>query len=72
MKVTPIRKRFGVRLRKLRKQRGYSQESLAASVDLHRTYVGQIERGETSTSLDNLKKLAKALNLKISDLVKDL
>ena len=70
--MTPTRKRLGAQLRKLRKQRGYSQESLAASVDLHRTYVGQIERGETSASVDNLKKLADALNLKLTDLVKGL
>ena len=72
MKVTPIRKRFGSQLRNLRKQRNFSQESLAAVVGVHRTYIGSIERGEQSVSVDNLKKLAKALNIKISDLVKGL
>ena len=72
MKVTPIRKKFGARLRELRKRRGFSQESLAAAVNVHRTYIGSIERGEQSVSIDNLKKLAKALKLKIADLFKGL
>ncbi|MCY3804473.1 MAG: helix-turn-helix transcriptional regulator [Candidatus Saccharibacteria bacterium] len=72
MKVTPIRQKFGKILRQIRQNQGYSQESLAHKVNLHRTYIGAIERGEQSISLDNLHKLAQALNLHESDFLKNL
>ena len=65
-----IRARFGNRLRLLRTSKGYSQESLADSAGMHRTYVGAIERGEQNVSLDNIAKLAKALKIDIADFFK--
>lgn len=65
-----IRTAFGNRIRDLRRARGYSQESLADEVGLHRTYIGAIERGEQNVSIDNIAKLAKALKVGIADLFK--
>ena len=65
-----IRTAFGNRVRALRRARGYSQESLADEVGLHRTYIGAIERGEQNVSIDNIAKLAKALKVGIADLFK--
>lgn len=60
---------FGTRVRELRKENGYSQENLAELVNLHRTYIGQIERGEKNISLVNIEKLAKAFSMSISELL---
>lgn len=62
------RKAFGKRIRDLRKQKGYSQEQLADRADLHRTYIGAIERGEQNVSLDNIAKIAKALDVPVTKL----
>lgn len=61
------RKAFGKRLHELRKLKGYSQEQLADRANLHRTYIGAIERGEQNVSLDNIAKIAKALSSEIAD-----
>lgn len=63
-----IRKAFGKRLRQLRQEQGYSQESFADAVGLHRTYVGAIERGEQNVAIDNIAKLAKTLRISIAKL----
>jgi transcriptional regulator with XRE-family HTH domain len=59
---------FGRNLRRLREERGFSQESLAGHAGLHRTYVGAIERGERNVSLLNIVKLARALNVDVREL----
>ena len=56
---------FGNTLRQIRLERGYSQEQLADRADLHRTYIGSIERGEQNISLRNISKLAQALSIDI-------
>lgn len=66
--TSTARKTLGKRIRELRKKKGYSQEQLADRADLHRTYIGSIERGEQNVSIDNIAKLAKALEIKIVDL----
>ena len=53
-----------VNCRRLRKDRGWSQEEFAARCGLHRTYVGAIERAEENLTLRTLDKLAKALDVK--------
>ena len=65
-----ICKKFGERVRDLRKERQLSQEKLAELADLHRTYIGDIERGERNVSLENIEKIAKALKIKLEDLFK--
>jgi transcriptional regulator with XRE-family HTH domain len=64
-----INKEVGFNIRRIREERGFSQEKLVALADLHRAYVGQIERGEKNIGLKNLEKIAKALNVKIKDLL---
>ena len=63
-----VRKDFGKRLQSLRKQQGYSQEKFAEMCDLHRTYIGSVERGERNISLENIAKVAAALDIEISQL----
>ena len=61
---------FGENIRSLREQRGLSQERLAELAELHRTYVGAVERGERNVSLKNIVRLAKALEKEAKDLLK--
>jgi len=68
MKATPTRKQLGKRLRELRKAAGLSQEELGFKAGIHRTYIGSVERGEQNVSVDNIHKLAKALNVSVSKL----
>lgn len=65
-----IYKRFGNNVREFRLKRNLSQEKLAELSDLHRTYIGGIERGERNLSLKNIYKIAEALNIKVSELFK--
>lgn len=67
--VESARDRLARHLRTIRAERGLSQEALAALADLHRTYVGSIERRERNVSIDNVERLAAALNVDISDLL---
>ena len=63
-----IKKEFGLRLRHLRRQKDLSQEALALSCNLDRTYIGGVERGERNISLINIHKIAEALGVKPRDL----
>ncbi len=67
--MSDINKEVGLNIRKIREDNGLSQEKLAALADLHRTYIGQIERGEKNIGLRNLEKIAKALGVHIKDLL---
>ncbi|MDO4805025.1 MAG: helix-turn-helix transcriptional regulator [Lachnospiraceae bacterium] len=58
---------FGRTIRKLRNEAGISQERFAAMCDLHRTYISDVELGKRNVSLENIQKMADALNTKISD-----
>jgi len=60
--------KFGKRMRELRKERGLSQEKLSFKADLHRTYIGMIERAEKNITLLNIEKIANALEVNIVDL----
>lgn len=62
----------GRRIRQLRAERGYSQESFAAACGLDRTYIGGIERGERNLGLKNLVKIAWALDVPPSELLSDI
>lgn len=59
---------FGKTLRKLRLERGYTQETLAMEVDLDRTYIGGIERGERNPSLKVILRLAHCLGVEPAEL----
>ena len=59
---------FGDKVRELRKEKGLSQEELSFKADLHRTYIGMIERAEKNITLANIEKIANALNVDIKEL----
>ena len=66
-----ILKKFGNRVRDLRLEKGItSQMELSFKAGLDRTYVGGIERGERNIALKNIEKIAKALNVNLSELFK--
>ena len=60
---------FGEKVRQLRKEKGLSQEKLSFKADLHRTYIGMIERAEKNITLTNIDKIAKALEVSVSELM---
>jgi transcriptional regulator with XRE-family HTH domain len=64
-----IRAKFGKHLRKLREEKGWTQEKLADEAGMHFTYIGQIERGRRNPSLINLERLAKALKIQAGKLL---
>jgi transcriptional regulator with XRE-family HTH domain len=63
---------FGIHLRRLRLQKGLSQEKLAELAELHRNYVGGVERGERNIALLNIVALAHALRIKPAKLLESL
>ncbi len=60
---------FGKNVQRLRKERGLSQEKLAELADLHRTYIGMIERAEKNITLLNITKIANALGVEAKKLL---
>lgn len=59
------------RIRELRLEKGWSQEALADTCGLHRTYIGDIERRERNVSIDNIEKIALALKVPITVLLSE-
>jgi len=58
-----LQRRVGLNLRRLRLQQGLSQEAFAEVLDVHRTYVGGLERGERNLTLRSLERLAARLEI---------
>lgn len=70
MKDNKILVKFGGNVRRIRKEKNLSQEQLSFKADLHRTYIGMIERAEKNITLINIEKIAKALDVDIIELLK--
>ena len=66
-----IKKKFGETVKRLRLEKGLSQEALALEADIDRTYIPSIEKGERNVSITIIEKLAKALNVSISSMFED-
>lgn len=61
---------FWIKLKEIRLSKWLSQEALSFKAKLHRTYIGNIERGEKNISLKNILKLSEALEIEIKDFFK--
>jgi transcriptional regulator with XRE-family HTH domain len=70
MKKSNVLIKFGQNVREKRKEKALSQEQLSFKADLHRTYIGMIERAEKNITLLNIEKIAKALEVEIIELFK--
>ena len=68
--MDPLSLRLGQTVRELRAAAGYSQESFAAKIKVHRTFMGTIERGKTNVSLDTLERLAGGLGMGVWELIR--
>ncbi|MEH7693973.1 helix-turn-helix domain-containing protein [Bacillus altitudinis] len=64
-----IKFQFGQKVRQVRLSQSMSQEKLAFECNLHRTYISDIERGTRNVALDNIEKIALALNVQPKDLL---
>ena len=63
------RERFARNMKSKRLELAMSQEYLAEESDLHRTYIGSVERAERNISIDNMERIASALGLDVVDLL---
>lgn len=66
-----VKKRFGARLRQLRKAAKLSQEKVALKSGIDRSYLGGIERGENNVSLINIQRIAEALEVEAAELFRE-
>ena len=67
-----VNKAFGQLVAELRKKAGFSQEKFAFQCNIDRTYIGTIERGEKSPTLNTIQKIAQALNMPLHQLFENL
>jgi transcriptional regulator with XRE-family HTH domain len=63
------RKAFGNAIRSYRRKAGLTQEKLAERAELHHNFIGEVERGNMDRSLTSVVKIARALNVRVGDLV---
>lgn len=63
--------KYGERLKKLRKERGLSQEEIALRADITTSYYGQLERGQANPSVSLLEKICAVMNIQIADIFTD-
>ena len=69
-KRAPLKVHFGLTLRRARETLKLSQEVLAEKAGLHRTYIGQVERGERNISIDNMEHLAEAVGMELWEMLR--
>ncbi len=70
--MQPFLRALGEQIRRLREQKGWSQEEFADRCGLHRTAIGLLERAERNPRLDTLLTISKGLGITLADLVLDL
>ena len=64
-----IKIQFGLKVKQLRNQKGWSQEELAHKADIDRTYLPGIEAGKRNVSIVVIEKLAKALKVELTEIM---
>lgn len=69
VRILKAREKLGRKIQRRRKELDYTQEELAEKLNLSRTHMGHIEQGRKSPSLEVLDKIAKALRIKVKDLI---
>jgi transcriptional regulator with XRE-family HTH domain len=69
MKTDPLQKRLGQAIRRRREALGYSQDSMADAIEMHRAYYSAVERGEKNLTLKSVERLARAVEARISELM---
>lgn len=69
MARTSASQKLGKKVKELRNELGYSQEKLGEMTGLDRTYISGIERGLRNPALKNIERLAKALDVKVAELI---
>ncbi len=72
MSEEELAKRFGRLVRRLRQERGYSQEDFSFRVGLHQTYVSSVERGERNVTIGTADRIARALVMTMAGLFEEL
>lgn len=65
-----LQKTVGANLRRVREERGFSQEAFADVLDVHRTYLGGVERGERNLTLKSVERLAARAGVDASALLR--
>ena len=69
IEMKDLAKKFGHNVRSMRKDKGISQDKLALSADIDRSYVGRIERGEVNITLEKAYQIAEVLRCDVRDLL---
>ena len=70
-KITHARRILAANLLRYRDELGLSQEAFAEKLGFHRTYISSVERCQRNVSMDNLDKMAKALKIKVGELLEE-
>ncbi len=69
MDATPLQRNLGLAIRDKRLALGLTQEELGERCQLHRTYIGAVERGAINITIQNVERIANALNTRVSMLL---
>lgn len=69
-RTSSLRRTFADNVRARRKELGLSQEELAYRAQVHRTFIGHVERAETNVSIDNIHRISAALEIAASELLR--
>lgn len=70
MNTMDIKLKVGLKIKELRKQKGFTQEQLSELTDIDRTYISDVERGIRNIAIVNLEKIANAFEVELFELLK--